>query len=569
VTIGAPPPAGTFLVALSRRNPGAVLDAQEPPRGATRDEDGRWIVGDVLLTDCESLRAPLGAVPPRSDEALALAAIARHGAGDSLALHGEFAFVAWDAPNRRLLVARDGLGLRPCFVAVTAEMIGVSNDPALLARQRGVDASLDEGALAAYLVDGMDPDATRTVYRGVRSVPAGHTWQWDTDAGAPTVRRHWCFPAPAVRRPRDARELPERFNLALDAAVRDRVRGPRASILLSGGIDSSSIAASLRDACPDVELRAWTATYEPLLADRETPWTRRVAEHLGVPLEVVGCAASPAVSPVGEPALPAPLDEPTWTEWRRLVQSAGSWSDSTFYGVDGDALLAPASLAGMLRAERLPDVANAIVSYAVRRRRLPHLGTGLLRLVRRGAGSPARPAKPAWLRDAACAAAAVAPAFDVEPLAPHPSRGRSQSLLTSPVWHSLVPSWSAPWTGAATAFRLPLLDDRLLEVVMSAPSVPWLNGKELMRAAAELRGALPADVIRRPKLTVRGHTDALVAAWRAHWDGAVQIAPEIAAWVDAAMLRRALAEGSTFDVADAWRVLELSAWLDDRRTRTT
>lgn len=553
---------GAFLAVVARH---ALAAATVPaPSGATTDAEGRWLVGDVLLSDraslCASLKTALA-----DDDRLVLAAMARHGVRATERLHGEYAFVAWDAPRRTLMAARDGLGLRLLYVAVSADEISASDDPTRLLARDGVDGSLDAGALVGFLAGTIDEDLSRTVYRGVHAVPAGHTLVWTADGTTTDSCRHWEFPAPPVMGRREARDLPAQFTAVLDAAVSDRLRGPSASILLSGGIDSASIAASVRRTRPDVALRAFTATYEPLLPDLELPWTQRVASQLDLPVEIVRCAEQPPLTRECTGRLPQPLDEPTWPEWRRLTHAAARWSQTTLYGQDGDALLLPSSLREMIREESWPSVAVEVIRFVGQRRRLPYLGTGLRRL----SGAPlleGPPPLPPWLRASRDLLATPPSFFPVRAFATT-HREWPRRRLTTGAWQSLVRAFSPAWTGAPSAFRLPLLDDRLLALAMSAPSVPWMQGKELIRQAAVQSGALPAAVAWRPKAPVRGHHEALVAQWRATWNGRVTLAPALREWVDVPILERVLRRGTHSEVSDAWRALELSDWIEARHER--
>lgn len=558
-------PVAGFPLLLDRRALAGSAADDVLPDGAVRDAAGDWVAGDVRLSDRDALARELGVSVDSTDLTLALAAVARFGVDAPARLHGEYAFVAWHAGERQLFAARDGLGLRLLYVAVTADRVAFSGDPSELGAVQGVDGALNPGALAAFLTESMDADLTRTMFRGVTAIPAGHTWLLGARSAQPRLQRHWFFPLPAVGRPRDARELPRRFSFLLDEAVRDRVRGPRASILLSGGLDSSLIAASVRRTRPDVALRGFTATFEPLVGASELPWAQRVGAALGIEVEEVPSATASALAHLAASRFPSPLDEPTWLEWLHGVQAASRWSNTVLYGEDGDALQLPATLREMLRVERWPALAAALLSFTVRQRRLPHLGTGLkARLIGGRHGGPAAPRLP-WLAEIAYRASEPAPTMAFETLVEPRSRASTQRRLTSPLVQQWACIFASPWTQSRAAFTFPLLDDRLLEFALSIPSVPWCHGKQLMRSAAVLDGQLPAEVIWRPKTPLYGHGEALVAEWRARWDGALSVAPEIAPWILERPLRRALREGSVNDVSDAWRVLELSSWLEYRR----
>jgi asparagine synthase (glutamine-hydrolysing) len=155
-----------------------------------------------------------------------------------------------------------------------------------------------------------------------------------------------------------------------------------------------------------------------------------------------------------------------------------------------------------------------------------------------------------------------------EPLPPHPTRPEAQRILTSAIISRVFAATIAPeTTRRRVELRLPLLDSRLIRLVVSVPPIPWCQHKTLPRRA--YRGRLPRRVLDRPKTPLNGFYEGLVAAWRAGHGGRVKPpAATLDPWIDAAEWTRTLQHGSTDDVVAAWRVSVLDAWLAGRSRQT-
>src|SRR3954465_12926518 len=160
------------------------------------------------------------------------------GLGFAERLRGMFAIAIWDAPRRRLVLARDRFGIKPLLYRHVGEELSFASE--LRAFPRG---EIDLGALESFLAFNSIP-APLTIFREIRKLPPGHVLAWD--GGEPELRR-FARPAPVpadeVRRGDEAELVEE-----LRARMRDSVRAHLVSdvpvgVLLSGGVDSSLLAA--------------------------------------------------------------------------------------------------------------------------------------------------------------------------------------------------------------------------------------------------------------------------------------------------------------------------------------
>jgi asparagine synthase (glutamine-hydrolysing) len=180
----------------------------------------------------------------------------QYGARFAERLRGMFAVAVWDAPRRRLVLARDRFGIKPLlYRAVDGELAFASE---LRALPRG---EIDLDALEAFLAFNSIP-APLTIFRETRKLPPGHVLVWEE--GRVALERY-ARPAPAAAgdvRVEDEAELAEE----LRARLRDSVRAHLVSdvpvgVLLSGGVDSSLLAAFAADALAE-PLRTFSIGFE-------------------------------------------------------------------------------------------------------------------------------------------------------------------------------------------------------------------------------------------------------------------------------------------------------------------
>ncbi|MFN8557635.1 MAG: asparagine synthase (glutamine-hydrolyzing) [Dehalococcoidia bacterium] len=199
-------------------------------------------------------------------------------------LNGIFAFALWDGARRRLLLARDRMGVKPLYYAETARgLIFASEIKSLLAVPE-LAVAPDPDAVHAALTFGWVP-APLTGFAGVRKLPPGHLLLWDD--GRTTLRRYWDLP---VRHERDGRrrraaDWVEEFRDTFNRAVRrQQLSDVPVGAFLSGGLDSSAIVAAMTGA--GQALRTFTIAYRredqslEQVGD-ETGYARLVAERFG------------------------------------------------------------------------------------------------------------------------------------------------------------------------------------------------------------------------------------------------------------------------------------------------
>ena len=159
------------------------------------------------------------------------------------ALRGMFAFALWDDTRRRLVLARDRLGIKPLHYALAADGLYFGSEAKAILASRAVTATLDPAAMHELFTFGF-PLAPRTMIDAVRRLPPAHLLVYER--GAASMTRYWDpGPRAGTSAPaRDAEEWAEELLACLDDSVRLHMRSDvPVGAWLSPGLDSSGIVA--------------------------------------------------------------------------------------------------------------------------------------------------------------------------------------------------------------------------------------------------------------------------------------------------------------------------------------
>lgn len=192
-------------------------------------------------------------------------------------LQGMFALAIWDGRRKRLVLARDRLGIKPLYVTHDRErLLFASEMKALLADPR-TDTSLNTAALGDYLHLLSIPDP-QSIFLGVRKLPPGHLLV----AGADGVRErpYWTLPVAideGMSYETAVAGFEERFR---DAVSSHMVADVPVGAFLSGGVDSSAIVAFAAKTT-DHPIETFSITFPGLEEFDESPYAEAVAEHCG------------------------------------------------------------------------------------------------------------------------------------------------------------------------------------------------------------------------------------------------------------------------------------------------
>lgn len=176
-----------------------------------------------------------------TDAELVGAGYARWGAGVFREFEGRYLAAIWDGDDRRLLVGHDGLGRHPAFYAITGDDVWFGSNVLVLASSLGLSNRLNRMSLALGLLQYW-PQAGQTFFESIHRVRPGYYLEV-TEAGARREHRYW-DPFPNEDEPwlPDDQAL-EEFEPALAKAIARCMALRPSGIMLSGGVDSVTIAA--------------------------------------------------------------------------------------------------------------------------------------------------------------------------------------------------------------------------------------------------------------------------------------------------------------------------------------
>jgi asparagine synthase (glutamine-hydrolysing) len=232
----------------------------------------------------------------RSDTEVLLHLYGEEGAAMLPRLNGMFAFALYDGTRGDLLLARDGFGVKPLYYATPARGFLFASELKAILAAPDVGRDLDLLALHEYVAYLWSP-APRTPLRAIRKLGPGEAMIVRRGA----IERQWTFYDLPYGQPpleQSEEELAERVRTTFRQAVqRQLVSDVPVGAFLSGGLDSSSIVAMMREAQPDSPIPCYSIGFHgdeasDAGAPNDLPYARRAAAAIGVDLRVVDVGPS-------------------------------------------------------------------------------------------------------------------------------------------------------------------------------------------------------------------------------------------------------------------------------------
>lgn len=414
---------------------------------------------------------------------------------------GPYAWLLWDAARRRVLGARDRLGTLGLYYALDGDRLLTANRLDVLLSALPFNPAPNLRAAVAQ-INGLPPPEGETFFEGIRSLPPGSLLTVDRDTV--TVERYWRPEAqPLLRLPKDA-DYADAFRPLLLDVVKEYLPPARLGMTLSSGLDSTTVAAAVRQVAPGQDAVAiyWAAPDLPE-AD-EGRYALAVASRLGLSaIEVRADRYWPLCTAEGmRTRRSSPLRNYYTELWDATFDAARhAGVETIFTGVSGDHLFGGNVFAypDLFLTGRWLDLARQVREHLPRSTfRLPALLRHMLLGPIRETYWPRRPATaPApWLGQAYRSV--------YEECLPPPIRdwhllpGRRQRLaaLRDPLLPQIAELSNLQAAENDIELRHPLLDHRLFEFAASLPTdqtfrAAWRKG--IVRNA--MRGVLPDEVL--------------------------------------------------------------------------
>ncbi len=197
-------------------------------------------------------------------------------------LNGMFAWALWDRTRRRLVIARDRMGIKPLFYTLQGTSLVFASELRSLLACGGLTREIDVQALNEYLSFEYVP-APRSIVRGVRKLRPGHVLVFDERGLRETP--YWDVPFPAERPSAEGHRSADEAARGLLERIKQAVRMELVSdvplgVFLSGGIDSSAVTAAASLVAPE-RINTFSIAFDDPSYD-ESRYARLVARRLGV-----------------------------------------------------------------------------------------------------------------------------------------------------------------------------------------------------------------------------------------------------------------------------------------------
>lgn len=354
----------------------AIVDLSAKGHQPMRDDEARLVIsfnGEIynFRELREELRGKGFSFSTATDTEVILKAYRAWGIAMLERLEGMFAFALHDVGAGKLFLARDRAGEKPLFYFVTAEGVRFASELKGLLADPAMPRRIDPVALDCYLAAGYIPGALCILEGYAKLLPA-HVLEFDLATGARRQWAYWTLPETS-RASASEEELLDEFHRLLKSSVaRQLVADVPVGVLLSGGVDSSLIAAMAADA--RARIKTFTVRFPGHAALDETEHARLIARHLGTDHLELETAPEEAFDLL--PALAQQFDEPVGDSSliptylvSRLVRQhctvalGGDGGDELFagYGHHRRALVSPSAV------QRLPAFVRKGLGHAAER----------------------------------------------------------------------------------------------------------------------------------------------------------------------------------------------------------
>ena len=284
-------------------------------------------------------------------------------------LNGMFAFALWDSRTRRLLIARDRFGEKPLYWGVFGNTLLFASEPKVLLAHPAVKPALNLQALRYYLSFDYVP-APLSIYEGINKLPAAH--KLTLENGRLDVQRYWQLSYKTVDPiPTEADAAQQLRELLADAVRMRLVSDVPLGVLLSGGVDSSSVAALAVKSSTEA-VKTFSISFAETSFD-ESAYARGVAKFLGTDHHEERLSANLAANLVSEIGawMDEPFSDPSLVPTYLLSRFTRKHVTVALGGDGGDELFAGYPMYGGLRWAELykrvpPMLRTSVVEPLVR-----------------------------------------------------------------------------------------------------------------------------------------------------------------------------------------------------------
>ncbi len=418
-------------------------------------------------------------------------------------LLGDFSFAIFDSRKKRLFCARDHFGIKPFFYTQFNQTFLFASDLQTLLKHPNICLNLKQLFIADFLIFNTSLDQSNTVYDNIYRLPASH--QLIINLDKMTINRYYTLPLNQEIKYKNQADYIEHYQELLTVAIQDRLRFDQVNILMSGGIDSTSIAAIANQF---TKIKAFNETVKTLFKDEEIYYAQITANFLGIDIEYFYHDNYQLYDRWQElyPNFSEPSNSPFAAESADFIKLFLSHSPICLSGLGGDEVL----YAHRLYYVELIKNGQILQFWQKLRQHWQFYGTfrglafrsGLKQLLGLNIDSNSKPLYPSWIKPEFTKKLDLKERFahytQPKPLL-HKTHPEAYQGLTSGAWSSALESSSYPY---GLEIRYPFFDLRLINYILAIEPIPWCFNKHIHRSA--IAKLLPSEIVNRPKTPLQG-----------------------------------------------------------------
>ncbi|NES18713.1 MAG: asparagine synthase (glutamine-hydrolyzing) [Symploca sp. SIO3E6] len=273
----------------------SILDLTEAGSQPMASRDGKsWIVYNGEVYNYQEIRKDLEKLGHQfrgqSDTEVVLAALEYWGIEKALTrFNGMWAFAWLDGRSNHLIFSRDRVGIKPLYFFLENDYLCFASEVKTILAMTGRKFGLNYQVLGEYLIQSLQASSNETFFAGIQKLPAASYGVVDLSAEVLRIElnSYWNLPAQDFLELSEA-QLIEQVRETFIDAVRLRLRSDvPVGVLLSGGVDSSSIAVVMQNILgKDAQLNLLSAVSRDARYD-ESPFIDIISKHLGCPTHKV------------------------------------------------------------------------------------------------------------------------------------------------------------------------------------------------------------------------------------------------------------------------------------------
>jgi len=432
-----------------------------------------------------------------------------------------------------------------------------------------VSAHLNDLAICDFLLFDMIREPGATSFADIRRLPPAQALAWE--GGSISIRRYWTLPVSEPLQHKKPGECVEQFRELLDRAVADRLRTNHAGVLMSGGLDSPTIAASAKRTLSKngarANLRAFTDVFERLIPHEERQYATLVAEALKIPIEFHASDGDGLWNcPNGQNhTWPEPMHSPASDGGLGQLRQVAAGNRAVLTGFGGDpafSCLLSVHFSELIKNKRMADALGDGLRYLMTKGRFSRLYFRA-RWNKWFGDESQIPRYPGWLNPNLESKLALRERWE-KLMAASSTNGTARhtayEAMVDPTWPNLFEGYDPGATGIPIEVRHPFFDLRVVSFLLALPALPWCSDKELLREVA--RGTLPEEVrLRRKSPLLAEPLNALLQQKESAWVDSFVCLPELDRYVERRRIPKVFGEK---DIWNAWihlRPLSLNFWL--------